>query len=162
MTATRAGKSTLTSAQTSSQTSSQTSAQRFLLDTNIISETRKKISHPAVAAFVSNAAQSALYMSVLTLGELRRGVVKKARTNPAMAAAYTVWIDDLEVAFAGGLLNIDRATATLWGEISADRTRPVADTLLAATAIVHNLTLVTRNTPDFAGLPVKLLNPWQS
>lgn len=139
-----------------------TSAQRFLLDTNVLSETRKKVSLPAVGAFVSDTAQSALYISVLTLGELRRGVVKKARTNAAMATSYSVWIDDLEVSFANQILDIDRTIAARWGELSADRSRPVVDTLLAATAVVHNLTLVTRNTADFAGLPVKLLNPWQT
>jgi predicted nucleic acid-binding protein len=139
-----------------------TSVQRFLLDTDILSETRKKESHPAVRAFVSGVVQSALYMSVLTLGELRRSVVKKARTNAAIAASYSAWIDDLEAAFADQVLDIDRTISTLCGELSADRSRPVVDTLLAATAIVHDLTLVTRNTADFSGLPVKLLNPWQA
>jgi hypothetical protein len=89
-----------------------TSVQRFLLDTNILSETRKKESHPAVRAFVSGVVQSALYMSVLTLGELRRSVVKKARTNAAIAASYSAWIDDLEAAFADQVLDIDRTIST--------------------------------------------------
>jgi predicted nucleic acid-binding protein len=78
-----------------------------------------------------------------------------------MSGQYAAWIDSVEAAYGQRLLQVDKATATLWGQLSADRTRAVIDTLLAATAITHNLTLVTRNTRDVAGLPVKLLNPWQ-
>ena len=70
-------------------------------------------------------------------------------------------MDGLEFSFAGHMLGIDAATATLWGELSAQRRRPVIDTLLAATAVVHELTFVTRNASDVQGIKLKLLDPWK-
>jgi toxin FitB len=135
---------------------------RYLLDTNILSETRKRQGDPRVASFLQNAEPSALYISVLTLGELRKGVAQKKRSDPSPDAARKIgaWVDGLEFSFADRILGIDAATARLWGEWSAERPRPVIDTLLAATAAVHGLTLVTRNTDDVRDLKVKLLNPW--
>lgn len=135
---------------------------KYLLDTNVVSEQYKSRPNPNVLSFFQALPESRLYLSVITLGELRKGATVKRKSDPLTALRLGIWIDGLEAAFADQLLNVDRAIATTWGEISADRTRPFADTLLAATAIVHNLTLVTRNMADFAGLPVKLLNPWQT
>ena len=70
------------------------------------------------------------------------------------------WVEGLELSFADRILGIDSATAKLWGELSGQRPRPVLDTLLAATAITHKLTLVTRNTSDIHDLPVRVLDPW--
>jgi predicted nucleic acid-binding protein len=78
-----------------------------------------------------------------------------------MAQRLEAWVDGLEAGFAGQTLPIDAAAARLWGEWSAQRPRPVVDTLLAATARVHRLILVTRNTADVADLPVETLNPWK-
>jgi predicted nucleic acid-binding protein len=135
---------------------------RYLLDTNVLSETRKKQTDERVASFILHSEPSALYISVLTLGELRKGVAQKKRTDPNPAAARKIgeWVDGLEFGFADRILGIDSATAKLWGEWSAERPRPVIDTLLAATAVVHGLTLVTRNTDDVQDLKVKLFNPW--
>ena len=77
-----------------------------------------------------------------------------------MAARLGAWADALEAGFANRILAVDAATAKLWGELSADRPRPVIDTLLAATAIAHDLTLVTRNVADVAGTGAAVLNPW--
>lgn len=112
-------------------------------------------------SFLAASEPSALYISVLTLGELRKGVAMKMQTDPAAAKLLSVWVDGLEYSFADRILGIDAATARLWGELSAQRPRPVVDTLLAATAIVHSLTLVTRDTDDVRGIKVKLLNPWK-
>jgi predicted nucleic acid-binding protein len=135
---------------------------RYLLDTNILSETRKRQVDSRVTSFLQNAEPSALYVSVLTLGELRKGVAQKKRSDPSPDAARKIgaWVDGLEFSFADRILGIDAAAARLWGEWSAERPRPVIDTLLAATAVVHGLTLVTRNTDDVRDLKVKLLNPW--
>jgi len=96
------------------------------------------------------------------LGELRKGVAaKKLRDpDPNAAARLAAWVDGLELSFADRILGIDMATAKLWGDWSGERPRPVVDTLLAATAVKHDLTLVTRNLRDVKGIPVKLLDPW--
>lgn len=134
--------------------------QQYLLDTNILSETRRKQPDPRVTSFLSSTDDSALYISALTLGELRKGIAIKERSDPASARLLTSWVDGLELGFADHILAIDAPVASLWGELSADRPRPIIYTLLAATAIVHNLTLVTRNTADVRGIKVSLLNPW--
>ena len=133
---------------------------QYLLDTNILSETRKKQADEKVVAFLTSADPSSIYISVLTLGELRKGVAQKRRTDPATAASLAAWVDGLEFGFANHILAVDTATAKVWGELSAQRPRPVIDTLLAATAIVHELTFVTRNTSDVEDIDMTLLNPF--
>lgn len=132
----------------------------YLLDTNVLSETRKKRADVGVIAFLQAAEASCLYISVLTLGELRKGVAKKMRENEYEAKKLADWVDGLEYSFADRILGIDAATARLWGDWSSERPRPVVDTLLAATAVRRGLTLVTWNIRDVRGIPVKLLNPW--
>jgi len=132
----------------------------FLLDTNAISETIKLQPNANVLSLLNSVPNSSLYLSVLTIGELRKGDVAKRRRHPSMADRYGSWIDALEGTYADRILPVDKAIATLWGELNADRSRAAVDTLLAATAIVHGLTLVTRNVRDVDDLPVKLLNPW--
>jgi toxin FitB len=132
----------------------------YLLDTNVISETRKRKPDAGVLAFLQSVDSAALYLSVLTIGELRRGILLKKRGDPTAAKSLAAWAQGLEVGFADRILSVDPAIARLWGEWSSDRSRPVVDTLLAATAVTHGLTLVTRNTRDVQGIPVQLLNPW--
>ena len=133
----------------------------YLLDTNVLSETRKKKADAGVIAFLQAAETSTLYISVLTLGELRKGVAKKKREDAEMAKRLADWVDGLEYSFADRILGVDAATARLWGDWSSERPRPVVDTLLAATAVLHGLTLVTRNVRDVRGIAVKLLDPWK-
>ena len=132
----------------------------YLLDTNVLSETRKKKADAGVISFLEGADSSTLYISVLTLGELRKGVAKKQREDPEMAKRLAVWAEGFELSFADRILGIDAAMARLWGDWSGERPRPVVDTLLAATAVLHGLTFVTRNVRDVRGIPVKLLDPW--
>lgn len=136
--------------------------QRYLLDTNVLSETRRKNANPDVISFLSSVDPSALSISVLSLGELRKGIALKKKTDYDTARKLAHWVDGLELGFSDRILNIDAAIARLWGEWSAQRPRPVVDILLAATAVVHDMTLVTRNTADVADLKVKLFNPWKS
>ena len=133
----------------------------YLLDTNVLSETRKKQPDERVIAFLSAADPSTIYISVLTLGELRKGVALKQRTDPVAARLLAGWVDGLEFSFADRILGIDAATARLWGEWSAQRPRPVVDTLLAATAVSRKMTLVTRNIGDVKDLKVAMLDPWK-
>jgi toxin FitB len=128
----------------------------------VLSETRKKRPDGRVLAFLSNVTPTALYLSCLSVGELKKGVALKMKSDPSAAKAIAGWVDGLEINFADRILNVDTASAKLWGEWSAQRPRPVVDTLLAATAVVHNLVLVTRNENDIQDLPVKVLNPWRS
>ena len=133
---------------------------QYLLDTNVLSETRKKQADPKVIAFLTNTDPSTLFISVLTLGDLRKGVAQKHRTDPSAAQSIAAWVDGLEFGFADRILGIDAPTARLWGELSAERPRPVIDTLLAATAVTHQLTFVTRNTSEVQDIDVPLHNPF--
>jgi toxin FitB len=132
----------------------------YLLDTNVLSESRRKKPDEGVIAFLQAIDSSALYLSVLSIGELRKGIAAKRRTDPSAAKALAGWLEGLELGFADRMIPVNAAVARLWGDWSADRPRPVIDTLLAATAAQHSLTFVTRNTRDVGGLPVKVHNPW--
>ena len=134
----------------------------YLLDTNVISETRKSRADTGVIAFLSAADAARLFVSVLTLGELRKGVAAKRRTDPVSADQLGAWVDGIETTFADRVLPVDAATARRWGELSASRSLPVIDTFIAATAISHGLTLVTRNTYDVESTGVPLVDPWQA
>ncbi len=136
-----------------------TSWKGYLLDTNVVSEPKRPRPNPAVVAVLHSISKES-YLSVLTVGELRRGAFQNRSKHPQMTDRYSTWIDAVEAAYKERLLPIDNAVASLWGQLSADRPRAVIDTLLAATAIVHDLTLVTRNVVHVQDLPVKLLNPW--
>ena len=133
----------------------------YLLDTNVISETRKLRADAGVMAFLAAADSAGLFLSVLTLGELRKGVEAKRRSDLAIAARLGVWVDDIETTFADRVLPVDRAVARLWGELSASQALPVIDTLIAATAITRGFILVTRNTRDVSATGVPLVDPWQ-
>jgi predicted nucleic acid-binding protein len=135
-------------------------APAYLLDTIVLSETRRKKADAGVISFLNSIESALLFLSVLTIGELRKGVAAKMRTDPVGAKSLAAWVEGLEFGFAGHILAIDVATARLWGEWSGDRPRPEVDTLLAATAVLHGLTLVTRSIRDVGGVPVKLHNPW--
>ena len=132
----------------------------YLLDANIVSELPRNQPNPRVRAFMASVGSSSLFLSVLTIGELRKGVTRKQVKDPVGARKYALFIDKLEATFVDRILDVDAEIAKVWGRLSENRSRPVVDTLLAATAIVHDLTLVTRNTADMSGLPVNLLNPW--
>ena len=133
----------------------------YLLDTNVISETRKTRADNGVIAFLSAADAAGLFLSALTLGELRKGVEAKRQTDPAAADRLGEWVDGIETTFIDRVLPVDAATARRWGGLSAGRSLPVVDTLIAATAINHGLTLVTRKTGDVESTGVPLVDPWQ-
>ena len=140
-------------------------AVNYLLDTNVLSEARRKVPHAGPAVWLERTPEHALYVSVLVLGEIRKGIAKLSEAS--QQARLQGWLEtELTPRFADRVLSIDVETALVWGRLAGEGERrgeplPVVDTLLAATAIRHNLTLVTRNTHDFARLPVDLLNPWE-
>ena len=133
----------------------------YLLDTNVISETRKVRADSGVMDFLSTAESTGLFLSVLTLGELRKGVAAKRPSDPVSADRLGAWLDGIEATFADRVLPVDAATARCWGELSAGRKLPVVDTLIAATALGYGLTLVTRNTRDVESTGVALVDPWR-
>ena len=132
----------------------------LLLDTNTVSELSKPRPNARVVAYFQRVRRSRAFISVLTLGELRKGVAQQAMRHPNSPDRLERWLQQLEADFAERVLAVDRSIAHLWGELSSQRTRPVIDTLLAATARRHGLTLVTRNTRDMEDTGVPLYNPW--
>lgn len=102
-----------------------------------------------------------MWLSVLTVGEVRRGIELKRRKDEVTARQLEVWLQGLLGSFASRILPIDGRVAEVWGRLNVPDPRPTVDTLLAATAIVHVLTLVTRNVGDVAGTGVKVYNPFE-
>jgi predicted nucleic acid-binding protein len=133
----------------------------YLVDTNVLSELRRPRPNAAVVAWFADRPVATLYLSVLTLGEIRKGV--DAVAGATRRQRLVDWLQlELPAFFAGRLLPIDAAVADRWGRLqaAAGRPLPAVDSLLAATALTHDLVLVTRNVRDFAGLPVQVFNPW--
>jgi len=134
----------------------------YLIDTNIISEVRKGVRcHPSVARWWAGVNDDQLFLSALVVGEIRRGIETSRRRAPDKAAALARWLDDLRSGFAGRVLAVSDDVAETWGRMNAIRTVPVVDGLLAATAKVHGLALVTRNVADGSGLGAELINPFE-
>jgi toxin FitB len=133
----------------------------WLIDTNVISEIRKGARcHPGVAAWWAGVEDRGLFLSALTLGEIRKGVEGARPRDPAKAAALESWIAEVADAFGPRVLGVDAAAAEAWGRVSAARSVLVIDALLAATAGVHGLVLVTRSIVDVEGLSVRALDPF--
>ena len=134
----------------------------YLIDTNIISELRKgerRDTH--LSAWYASIADDDLFLSTLVLGEIRKGVELALPQDAGKAAALERWLREVESAFDGRVLGIDNAVSDQWGRMGAIRPIPVIDGLLAATALVNGLTLVTRNDRDVAGLGATVLNPFK-
>jgi predicted nucleic acid-binding protein len=138
----------------------------FLLDTNVISELRNKNPEPQVMEWMEAADEGLLHLSVLTLGEIRKGAALLLQDR--RRTQLETWLEvDLQARFAGRIVPIDSAIADRWGLIAAEAKRkgmtlPVIDGLLAATALHHNLTIVSRNVKDFVNTQVPVLNPWEA
>lgn len=135
----------------------------YLLDTNVLSELRRKAPNPAVLQWFTHRPASTLYLSVLTLGEIRKGV--EAISEVDRRQLLVDWLEtELSAFFIGRILSVDVAVADRWGRLvaAAGRPLPAIDSLLAATALEHDLVLVTRNTKDFESLGVSLINPWNT
>jgi predicted nucleic acid-binding protein len=132
----------------------------YLVDTNVVSEARRG-SRQAVA-WLRSVRPEEVYLSALTLGEIMRGVTLRRKSDPQIAARLAEWLERLRRDHADRILPVTDRIALEWGRIAALRPRGDIDGLIAATAVVHGLILVTRNVKDFEDTAVSLINPWSS
>jgi len=137
---------------------------RFLLDTNVVSELRKirlGKADPYVVAWADSVDAGDLYLSVVSIQELEIGILLLERRDPAQGALLRSWLNGHVLpAFAGRILDVDSAVALRAARLHVPDPRPVRDGLIAATALVHGMTVVTRNLADFDPSGVATLNPW--
>ncbi|MEW9920455.1 type II toxin-antitoxin system VapC family toxin [Marimonas sp. MJW-29] len=132
----------------------------FILDTNVISSGRRPERSQTLAAWLYAQPEDALYLSAITLGEIARGIALQDNRNPDFAKDLRAWLDRTETLFADRILPFTAADARLWGQLSARIGHGGADLMIAATALSHGATVVTRNTSNFAPTGVRLLNPF--
>ena len=137
----------------------------YLVDTNIPSELTRETPDPRVSEFLQSIDKTSVYMSAMTVGEICKGIGTLAPS--ARRAGLQHWLDyDVRTWFANRILPVDEAVAERWGKLAATARQhgiglAVIDGVIAATALHHRLTLVTRNTKDFAGLGIAMINPWE-
>jgi len=132
----------------------------YLLDTCVISELRKPRGDPGVSAWMANIHPDEAHLSVLTLGEIRRGIELHRPKDPRASGALERWLLGLESHYPDRLLPITATIADRWGRLSLGQPLPVSDGLFAATALEHKLTVITRNVADFKRSGVNLINPF--
>ena len=136
----------------------------WLLDTCALSEYAKKAPAPEVIAWLDEQDEASLFISVISLGEIEKGILKLRKTDTRRSQKLTAWLGKVEQRFAGRILPLDAAALHVWAQIAAHAEQagqpiPVMDGLLMATAQCHGLTVVTRNVQDFVPYP-QVLNPW--
>ncbi|MDE2903535.1 MAG: type II toxin-antitoxin system VapC family toxin [Chloroflexota bacterium] len=132
----------------------------YLLDTNVVSALRRPDRHPAPAAWLRDQRPSDVYLSVVTVAEIEHGVARQMPQDPAFARELATWMERTLAGFADRLLGVDVPTARRWGRLSATLGHSGADLLIAATALEHGLTVVTRNTRHFHPTGAPVLNPF--
>ena len=135
---------------------------KYLLDTNVLSEVRKgSNTHPAVRKWWSETDFLEIHVSVMVLGEIRQGVERLRGKNPQKAQEIERWLQSITNALGARLLVVNHKIADVWGRMGVKRTLPLVDSVLAATAVAHGLTLVTRNTKDIQDTGARYLNPFK-
>jgi toxin FitB len=133
----------------------------FLLDTNVVSEVRKPSPHPHVERWLSSVPGYELFISVLVVGEIRQGIERLRSRDPRQAAVFEAWLAVLRREYRDRIVPITADISEEWGRLNSSRPLPVIDGLMAATAIVHDLTLVTRNIADVSATAARVVNPFQ-
>ncbi|WP_341761825.1 type II toxin-antitoxin system VapC family toxin [Candidatus Tisiphia endosymbiont of Thecophora atra] len=134
---------------------------RYLLDTNILSEFRKKSPNSQVISWLYQVPIESLYISYLTIGEIQKGIAKKRQTDLIASLSLERWQDILIKKYTARTIGIDNNVCKCWGELLAIDSTNQVDSLIAAQAIVHDMVLVTRSTKHFTKFAVKLLNPFE-
>jgi toxin FitB len=136
----------------------------FLLDTNVLSEVRKgpERARQEVWEWWLGMEGQELFLSVMTLGEIRKGIDRLRAKDVPQTRVLERWLEDVKDAFHERLIEVNVRIAERWGQLQAVRSLPEVDALIAATVLEHDLTLVTRNEADFAGLGIRVLNPFRS
>lgn len=132
----------------------------YLLDTVVLSEMRKRQRDMAVVEWISRQRDTNLFISVVTVGEIERGIAQQKSKNQAFADELAAWLDKMLFLYADRVLSIDLEASRLWGKLSAEQGNHGPDLLIAATALVHGLTVVTRNERHFKPTGVAVLNPF--
>ena len=133
----------------------------FLVDTNVVSALRRSERHPTVARWMAAQRTSDVYLSVMTIGEIERGIARVQRRDPPFAHDLSIWLNRVLGWYGERILPADLAVARRWGPISAAIGHKNTDLLIAATALEHGLTVVTRNVSDFEPTGVPVLNPFE-
>lgn len=134
---------------------------KWLLDTNVLSELRRKQCEPRVKKWVAEQESDSLGISVMSLAEIRRGVELKRVKDPLQADVIEKWLTRTAKRHAGHILPVTEAIADRWGRLPAKKAQPGIDGFIAATALEHDLTVVTRNVADFKDTGVRIVNPWK-
>ena len=135
----------------------------FLLDTNVVSELRKKRRNdPKVQAWLSSVSSDDLFTSVIVIGEIRRGIEKVRPADPVFASQLELWLRTFQSDYQDRIISITEEIAEFWGTLCPTDPLPEPDGLIAATALHHRMTLVTRNIEHVHRSGVQLLNPWET
>ncbi|MDN3273487.1 type II toxin-antitoxin system VapC family toxin [Frankia sp. RB7] len=133
----------------------------FLLDTVTLSELRRTRRNPSVVAWMERQRTTDLFLSVVSIGEIERGIARQRAADPSFADALAAWLDRVLALYGAQVLPFDLQTARRWGTLSAAHGNDSADLMIAATALEHGLTVVTRNVSDFEPAGVRVVNPFE-
>lgn len=131
----------------------------YLIDTDAISALRKPERNPGTVAWISSRRAADLYLSVVTVGEIERGIARQRKRDPGFADSMGAWLDKLLRLYADRILPVDTPVVRRWGRLTGEHGHGSADLLIAATALEHGLTVVTRNTRHFEPTGVAVLDP---
>jgi hypothetical protein len=134
----------------------------FLLDTVTLSELRRTRRNPSVVAWMERQRTTDLFLSVVSIGEIERGIARQRAADPSFADALAAWLDRVLALYGTQILPFDLQTARRWGTLSAALGNDSADLMIAATALEHGLAVVTRNVSDFEPAGVRVVNPFES